>query len=99
CLEDYQAYSIDEAGGGALQRRLRRASLHQRQVLAIEKRRFARGNFRRVVTMSDLAAEQIRRRYGLSEREVVTIYNGIDIERFHPRNRDRWREEWANRIV
>lgn len=88
CLLDYQAYSIDEAGKGALGRALKRNSLHQRQVLAVEERRFTRGNFAKIVTMSELAAEQIRRRYGLTDQEVVTIFNGIDTARFHPRLRE-----------
>lgn len=99
CLLDYQAYSIDRAGGSKLKKSLRRKSLHQRQVLAIEKRRFTRGNFHRVVTMSDLVADQIRGRYGLSQDEVVTIYNGIDTERFHPRNRETYNDEYRERIV
>ena len=84
CLQDYQEYSLRR--GGALGRALRRGSLHQRTVLAIERARFTRGNFRRVVTMSDLVRKQIQRRYGLTDDEVVVIYNGIDLERFHPRN-------------
>jgi UDP-glucose:(heptosyl)LPS alpha-1,3-glucosyltransferase len=88
CLLDYQAYSIDERKGSSLAKKLRRASLHQRQVLAIEERRFTRGNFSKIVAMSDLAADQIRARYGLGRDEVVTIYNGIDVARFHPSLRD-----------
>lgn len=94
---DYQGYSIEQAGGGELARKLRRASLHQRTIQAIEKRRFTRGNFARVIAMSELAAEQIRRRYALTAEEVVTIYNGIDTERFHPANRERWRAEYRER--
>jgi len=99
CLLDYQAYSVDEAGGGALKRHLRRRSLHQRQVLAIEARRFTRGNFRKVVAMSDLAGEQIKRRYGLTDDEVVTIYNGVDTERFRPENQDESQALMRERIV
>lgn len=99
CLLDYQAYSIDERKGSSLAKKLRRASLHQRQVLAIEERRFTRGNFSKVVAMSDLAANQIRGRYGLSQDEVVTIYNGIDIERFHPKVRDEYRANYRERIA
>jgi UDP-glucose:(heptosyl)LPS alpha-1,3-glucosyltransferase len=99
CLLDYQGYSIDEAGGGSLKKALKRRSLHQKHVLAIEKRRFTRGNFNRVVVMSDLVGRQIKERYGLNDDEVTTIYNGIDIERFHPRNRDTWRDAFRERIV
>lgn len=99
CLLDYQEYSIDHAGGSALKKGLKRRSLHQRQILEIEKRRFTRGNFHRIVAMSDLAGDQIKRRYGLDSAEVVTIYNGIDTERFHLRNVERWRAEFRDRIV
>jgi UDP-glucose:(heptosyl)LPS alpha-1,3-glucosyltransferase len=98
CLLDYQAYSIDERSSSNLARRLRRASLHQRQVLAVEERRFTRGNFDKVVAMSDLAAEQIRARYGLSKDEVVTVYNGIDIDRFRPDLRERYAKDYRERI-
>lgn len=99
CLLDYQAYSIDERPEGSLKKALRRASLHQRQVLAIEERRFTRGNFSKIVTMSDLAARQIKQRYGLSDDEVVTVYNGIDIERFVPAHRATYGATYRERIV
>lgn len=99
CLLDYQAYSIDERSGSALARKVRRASLHQKQVLAIEERRFTRGNFIKVVAMSELAARQIRTRYGLTEDEVITIYNGIDIERFHPRVKEEYGSNYRERIA
>jgi UDP-glucose:(heptosyl)LPS alpha-1,3-glucosyltransferase len=99
CLLDYQEYSIGKAAGGSLQQSLKRRSFHQRQVLAIEERRFTRGNFHKVVVMSDLVGNQIKSRYGLTDDEVVTIYNGIDTERFHPRLREEYREEYRERIV
>lgn len=99
CLLDYQAYSIDERKGSRLAKTLRRGSLHQRQVLAIEERRFTRGNFSKIVAMSDLAAKQIRSRYSLSEDEVVTVYNGIDVQRFHPSVRAEYRTNYRERIA
>lgn len=99
CLLDYQAYSIDEREGSDLSRKMRRASLHQKQVLAIEERRFTRGNFGKIVAMSELAARQIRARYGLTDDEVLTIYNGIDIERFHPRVREEYGRNYRERIA
>ncbi|MEZ6189076.1 MAG: glycosyltransferase family 4 protein [Planctomycetota bacterium] len=98
CLLDYQTYSIDEAGGSALKKKVKRASLHQKQVLAVEQRRFTRGNFHRVVAMSDLAGDQIKQRYGLTDDEVITLYNGIDVERFHPDKRAEWRDEYVERL-
>lgn len=99
CLLDYQEYSIAEKHGTGLAAALRRASLHQKQVLAVEERRFTRGNFAKIVTMSDLAAKQIKQRYGLSDDEVVTIYNGIDIARFHPGLRAQHSAAYRERIA
>lgn len=99
CLLDYQAYSIDERKGSDLAKKMRRASLHQKQILSIEERRFTRGNFVKVVAMSELAARQIRSRYGLTDDEVVTIYNGIDIERFHPRVKAEYGSNYRERIA
>jgi UDP-glucose:(heptosyl)LPS alpha-1,3-glucosyltransferase len=39
------------------------------------------------------SAAEIRRRYGVSESRLVTIYNGIDTEQFHPERRRSDREE------
>ncbi len=39
------------------------------------------------------SAAEIQRRYGVSESRLVTIYNGVDTERFHPERRRSNREE------
>lgn len=98
CLEDYQAYTLgDQDAGSSFTRALRRLSPHQREVAAIERRRFTRGNFRKIVAMSKLAANQIQRRYGLTDEEVIVVYNGLDLDRFRPENvalfRDATRDE------
>jgi UDP-glucose:(heptosyl)LPS alpha-1,3-glucosyltransferase len=83
CLADFQAYSIDTLPQ-AWRRRWRRASPHQRVVARIERRRYTRGNFRRILAISELVRGQILRRYGLSDEEVETLYPGVDLERFQP---------------
>ncbi len=83
CLADYQGYSIDTLASG-LQRHWRRASVHQRVVARIERARYTRGNFRRILAISDFVRDQILTRYGLSPDEVETLYPGVDLERFRP---------------
>ncbi len=96
-LEDYQTYSLD-ATTSPLSRALKRISPHQREVAAIERRRFSRGNFKKIVAMSQLAADQIRGRYGLTAQEVEVVYNGIDLARFKPDNREKYRAEVRERF-
>ncbi len=81
CLEDYQVYSLSKS---PLKRMLGRYFPHQQAVLAIERQRFRRGNFHKIVSMSELVREQIIRRYGLTKEEVKVIYCGVNLERFHP---------------
>lgn len=95
-LEDYQTYSL-EATSSPLGRALKKISPHQREVAAIERRRFTRGNFRKIIAMSKLAADQIRGRYGLSGDEVEVIYNGIDLARFKPQ-RDAAADEFRHQL-
>ncbi len=96
-LEDYQTYSLD-ATGSPLARLFKKVSLHQREVAAIERRRFTRGNFKKIIAMSKLAADQICRRYGLTRDEVEVVYNGIDLARFSTENRARFRDEMRAKL-
>jgi UDP-glucose:(heptosyl)LPS alpha-1,3-glucosyltransferase len=96
-LEDYQTYSL-EAKSSPLERAFKKLSPHQREVGAIERRRFTRGNFKKIIAMSKLAAEQIRRRYGLTGDEVEVVYNGIDLARFKPENQAAFRSAFRDRL-
>jgi UDP-glucose:(heptosyl)LPS alpha-1,3-glucosyltransferase len=84
CLADFQGWSIDGAIASGWRRRLRRASAHQRVVARIERARYTRGNYRRVLAISELVRQQILDRYGLPPRDVETLYPGVDLERFAP---------------
>lgn len=97
-LKDYQEYSLREGGASPLSIRLKELSPHQKIIERIEKRRFARGNFRRVVAMSRLAQQQICKRYNLEESEVEVIYNGIDLSYFNPKRREQHREVMRKRL-
>jgi UDP-glucose:(heptosyl)LPS alpha-1,3-glucosyltransferase len=62
----------------------------------IEDRPYKRGNYSRIVAISDMVKEDIIQRYKVPEDRIAVVYNGTDIERFHPRNR-RYREEIRGR--
>jgi len=62
----------------------------------IEDRPYKRGNYSRIVAISDMVKEDIVQRYKVPEDRITVVYNGVDIERFHPRNR-RYREEIRRR--
>jgi UDP-glucose:(heptosyl)LPS alpha-1,3-glucosyltransferase len=70
-----------EAAG--LRRRWRGPYHHA--VLWLERRAY--GASRHVLTVSRVAGEEIARDYGVRPERISVVYNGVDLERFHPRKR------------
>ncbi|WP_434514247.1 glycosyltransferase family 4 protein [Dechloromonas sp. ARDL1] len=55
-----------------------------RYTLAAERAMFADPRLRAVICISELVRDDIRRFYGVPEQKLHVIYNGIDLERYHP---------------
>jgi len=55
----------------------------------------ARG-LRAIIAISDMVKKDMMRWYRVPEERIHVIYNGVDLERFHPRNR-RYRQEIRSR--
>jgi UDP-glucose:(heptosyl)LPS alpha-1,3-glucosyltransferase len=53
-------------------------------------------SYSKIIAISDMVKQDIIRWYGVSEDRIVVVYNGVDIERFHPRN-GQYREEIRRR--
>ena len=51
---------------------------------------------RTVIAISDMVKQDMMRWYRIPEERIQVVYNGVDIERFHPRN-CRYREEIRRR--
>ena len=43
--------------------------------------------FRAIIAISDMVKQDMMRWYRIPEERITVVYNGVDIERFHPRNR------------
>jgi UDP-glucose:(heptosyl)LPS alpha-1,3-glucosyltransferase len=70
----------------AMGRRLGLDPFH-RLVLALEGRIFRLRAARHIVAISRQGKEEIERRYGADPARVTLVYNGVDLERFHPDRR------------
>jgi UDP-glucose:(heptosyl)LPS alpha-1,3-glucosyltransferase len=83
---------IYRAGEGChrayLESRDRRSSrgLYHRVLLALERRVFERTPW--IVAIAQAGKREIEAMYQVSPERVAVIYNGVDLERFHPRNRE-----------
>jgi UDP-glucose:(heptosyl)LPS alpha-1,3-glucosyltransferase len=62
----------------------RRAAYH-RLLVSLERRVFTRTP--EIVAISRRGAEEIARLYGVPDTRLTVIYNGVDLDRYHPDNR------------
>ena len=63
--------------------------VYHRVILALERRAFART--REIVAIARRGAREIAALYGVSPARLSVVYNGVDLDRFHPRHRGAWR--------
>jgi UDP-glucose:(heptosyl)LPS alpha-1,3-glucosyltransferase len=86
CRETYYAKVIAPTLP-AWQRMLGRGRLRTALSVALERRMFARGTYRRILVNSEMLRRELERRYDVGRVDVEVIHNGVDVERFHPRLR------------
>ena len=71
---------------------------HQLLLLYIEKKQFSRGNFKKIVAVSDQVKKELVSNYRVPEGDIETIYNGVDTDAFNPSNRKRYFGEVRKRF-
>jgi UDP-glucose:(heptosyl)LPS alpha-1,3-glucosyltransferase len=69
--------------------RYQRSAAYHRLLLALERRVFTRTP--EIVAISRRGAEEIARLYDVPDARLTVVYNGVDLERYHPDNRARYR--------
>jgi UDP-glucose:(heptosyl)LPS alpha-1,3-glucosyltransferase len=62
-------------------------------ILALERSIFKQHRYKRIIAISELVKNDIVRHYGVAPSDIEVIYNGIDIDKFHPANKNRYRTE------
>ena len=83
----HRAY-LEATGRGGLQ-----VNPQHRLLLWLERRIFTLEAARHIVAISERGKAEIERLYHTPAERVTTVYNGVDLARFHPDNRRRWRGE------
>jgi UDP-glucose:(heptosyl)LPS alpha-1,3-glucosyltransferase len=61
---------------------------HHRYLCEAEKRMFEHPRLRAVICNSRMVQEEVRRGFRIDPAKLHVIYNGVDLEHFHPRHRD-----------
>jgi len=82
------------AGGawkGALARLKRWLSPDNRLVLRLEAEQF-RNDSTHLIAVSNMVRDEMQRFYSVPAERIHLVYNGVELDRFHPRNRERYRQ-------
>lgn len=71
-----------------------RLSPYQQALLAIERRQYAPGAYRKILAVSELSRDEILALYPrVPAGDVAVLHYGVDAARFHPDNRARHRDD------
>lgn len=58
-----------------------------RLILFMEKGLFERGWCRKIVAISEMVKKDIQKHYSVPDDKIAVVYNGVSLERFHPKNK------------
>ncbi len=75
------------AAAGSMERLGIALNPHHDYLCTAERRMFEHPRLRAVICNSGMVREEIRQRFGLAPQKLHVIYNGVDLEYFHPRHR------------
>ena len=70
--------------------------LYHAVTLTLERRVFARTP--RIVAIAARGRDEIRQCYAVPESRLSVVYNGVDLQRFHPDHRDQYRERTRREV-
>ena len=79
------------AEGGSRRRLWHALSPYHRSLLALERRQFQPGNYKRILAVSAEVKRELLVTYAIPENKITVIHNGVDEKRFHLGLRDKFR--------
>jgi UDP-glucose:(heptosyl)LPS alpha-1,3-glucosyltransferase len=74
--------------GGARRRLWQKISCYHRTLLALERREFSPGHFKKIIAVSTEVKRDLMENYSIPKDRIAVLYNGVDAERFHPKKRE-----------
>jgi len=82
---------LRRAAAGPLERAGMALNPYHRYVCRAEKRMLEHPRLRAVICNSKMVRDEIQRGFRVAPEKLHVIYNGVDLEHFHPRHRERLR--------
>lgn len=79
--------SMEYAEKGFFPRLFSKMNPKEAVILRLEKAGFQEKASRVITSVSKRCKEEIMRNYGVPDRKIRVVYNGVDLDRFHPKHR------------
>jgi UDP-glucose:(heptosyl)LPS alpha-1,3-glucosyltransferase len=79
---------LRRAAAGPMERLAIALNPYHRYVCAAEKEMFEHPRLRAVICNSRMVREEVQRSFRIAPEKLHVIYNGVDLEHFHPRHRE-----------
>ena len=67
-------------------------SLRQIFILWLDRRQYTGKGVSRIIAISDMIKNDIIRHYNIDQQKIKVVYNGVDLQRFNPSNRNKYRK-------
>jgi len=64
----------------------------------IQKKQYLSTHVKRIIAISKMIKNDIIRYYGIPEEKIAVVFNCVDLDRFHPRNREIYRHKVRNAL-
>ncbi len=61
-------------------------------ILALEKRLFEKNGCRKIIAISQMVKRDIQKHYKVADDKITVVYNGVELQRFHPKNKTLFRK-------
>lgn len=61
-------------------------------IMNMERKSFQPGSYKKIICISNMVKKEIQYYYGIQEKDTTVIHNAVDLGRFTPDNRARYRE-------
>jgi UDP-glucose:(heptosyl)LPS alpha-1,3-glucosyltransferase len=66
-------------------------------ILFLENNIFKQCRYKKIIAISEMVKRNIIQNYGVPSSDIEVIYNGVDIKKFHPENKMKYRSEIRQR--
>jgi len=67
-------------------------------IMRLEKKSFDKGVYKKIVCVSNRVKQEVQKYYHIPNEDIKVIYNGIDLARFNPANRGKYRAEIRTKL-